>query len=190
MHIRKVIILLLLVSAIGLAACTRSASREPTAVPGENGGQPGEATPGGEATPEGPGDVATAIQGGEFLTQTAQAGDGGDGEPQATPGPEETEPPDEATQPPDEATEPPDEATEPPPKPTKAPSTVDCSSPFTVKAGDWVWDIGRRCNVHPQDIIAANNLYCYYDFASRLQCPVYAGDKLILPANARPFPGP
>jgi LysM repeat protein len=59
---------------------------------------------------------------------------------------------------------------------------VNCSSPYTVKKGDWVWDIGRSCNIHPNSIIAANNLYYPYT--------IYPGDVLILPDNAPPFPGP
>jgi LysM repeat protein len=67
--------------------------------------------------------------------------------------------------------------------PTNTPQAqANCNSPYTVVKGDWVWDIGRRCNIHPNAIIAANNLYYPYT--------IYPGDVLILPDNAPPFPGP
>ncbi len=55
-----------------------------------------------------------------------------------------------------------------------------CKSPYTVHSGDWVWKIGRRCNISPYAIIRANGLYPPYW--------LYPGDKLILPRNAPPFP--
>jgi LysM repeat protein len=66
-----------------------------------------------------------------------------------------------------------------PPTATPEPA-ADCDSPYTVKAGDWVWNIGRRCNIHPDSIIAANNLRWPY--------LLHPGDILVLPANAPPFP--
>jgi hypothetical protein len=189
---RKTIFLLLLIAALGLTACERSLSDSPTALPGE--GTPTEAYPAPVEDDGGAGDVGTGIEAGEFATQTAQAEVNGvekdpDSGGEATDGSNNGEV--EATAPAPEPTAAPAQD----PEPTDAPepennnsNATDCSSPYTVKTGDWVWDIGRRCDIHPQDIISANNLFCYYDFAGRLQCPVQAGDKLILPGNARAFP--
>jgi hypothetical protein len=56
-----------------------------------------------------------------------------------------------------------------------------CKSPYTVHYGDWVWKIGRRCDISPYAIIKANGLLPPYW--------LYPGDVLILPRNAPPFPG-
>ena len=192
MKIKHLILIFALVLVFGLTACTRSASQSPTQVPGLGTAGPGTQQP--------PSDMGTAAGGG-FATQTAQAAAGteGPGEqsqgqtPEATP--QSTEP--GATQIP-EATAPSsgEEPTAAPPaatpEATAQPTTAagGCTSPYTVQAGEWVWSIGRKCNISPQAIIDANNLACYYDLAGNLQCPVYAGDKLVLPANAPPFVGP
>jgi LysM repeat protein len=171
------------------AACSgpsRSASTpvdvpggQPGGEPTQAGGAPGEAT-------DAPSQVET-LMAGELATQTASAGgqptgvqptgvmitvesiptDTPSGNGEAAPG----------------ATEVPPTATQVPPTNTPQPEpAVNCSSPYTVKKGDWVWNIGRSCNIHPNSIIAANNLYYPYT--------IYPGDVLILPDNAPPFPGP
>ena len=181
---RKTVFLLLMIAALGLSACTRSLSDSPTQIPGAASETPAYPAPAGDGTTDDSGDVGTGIEAGEFATQTAQAAvdsavkepdDTGDSTGESNTDPEATEAAPEATD-------------EPEPENNNSSSAVNCDSPYTVKDGDWVWNIGRRCDIHPQDIIAANNLYCYYDFAGRLQCPLQAGDKLVLPANARAFP--
>jgi LysM repeat protein len=189
MKIKHLILILVLVMSLGLAACTRSASQSPTQVPD-----------GAVTTPDQqpPSNMETAVAGGGFATQTAQAVQGAQGqtlEPTAensgsgeiaTPVPGSTEVPaggEPTTAPPAAGT----------PVPTVLPTTAiggGCISPYTVQSGEWVWSIGRKCNISPQAIIDANNLACYYDFYGTLQCPVFAGDQLVLPANAPPFIGP
>jgi LysM repeat protein len=194
MKIKHLILIFVLIMALGLAACTRSASQSPTQVPD-----------GGDTTPDQqpPSNMETAVAGGGFATQTAQAlqGTPGQGEqagqtPEAT---AETPGSGEIATPVPGATEVPGgEPTAAPPAgntpvATAQPTTAvggGCTSPYTVQSGEWVWSIGRKCNISPQAIIDANNLACYYDFYGTLQCPVYAGDKLVLPANAPPFIGP
>lgn len=70
---------------------------------------------------------------------------------------------------------------EPTPTPTAEPEKKTCKSPYTVRYGEWVWKIGRRCNISPYAIIDANGLVPPYW--------LYPGDVLILPRNAPPFPG-
>ncbi len=168
---------LFILLGILIAACSgpsRVAST-PVGVPG----QPGEPTQGevpGEAT-DAPSQVET-LMAGELATQTAIAGGG---EPTAVPTatPEPTQVPPSGEEP----TAIPPTATEEPPEETEEPDPeADCKSPYTVVKGDWVWDIGRRCNIHPAWIISANNLYYPYT--------IYPGDILILPDDAPPFPGP
>lgn len=194
MKIKHLILILVMVAAFGLASCTRSASQAPTQVPSTDATQ-------ASTDQQPPSNMETAVAGGGFATQTAQAavttpGDPGSGEVpvDATPVPGTGE---EAT--PLPQTTPTDETggvapTETPPvAPTEAPATSggSCTSPYTVQAGEWIWSIGRKCNISPQAIINANpTLACYYDLAGTLQCPVYAGDTLILPAGAPPFTGP
>ena len=177
MKIKHLILILAITMVFGLAACTRSASESPTQVP--------DATVDQQA----PSNMETAVAGGGFATQTAQAMEATQEE--ATP----QAPVEEAT-----ATEEPEATVTSETEPTETPAVEatavptatggSCTSPYTVQAGEWIWSIGRKCNISPQAIIDANNLACYYDLAGKLQCPVYAGDQLVLPANAAPFVGP
>ncbi len=56
-----------------------------------------------------------------------------------------------------------------------------CKSPYTVRSGEWVYKIARKCNISPNAIIAANNLVWPYWLRP--------GQVLTLPKNAPPFPG-
>jgi LysM repeat protein len=56
-----------------------------------------------------------------------------------------------------------------------------CKSPYTVRSGEWVYKIGRKCNISPYAIIAANHLAWPYWLRP--------GQVLTLPKNAPPFPG-
>ncbi|GAB4580636.1 MAG: hypothetical protein Fur0022_33780 [Anaerolineales bacterium] len=191
----KYVILILAMAALTLSACTRSASEAPTQIPGAEATQPG-------TDQQPPSNMETAVAGGGFATQTAQAAVTTPGAEQPVQGEtptsgenpptgEEVTPVPEAT-----ATAPPATGAEPTTAPPVAPAEPtpaaggSCTSPYTVQAGEWIWAIGRKCNISPQAIIEANNLACYYDLAGRLQCPLYAGDTLVLPANAPPFTGP
>ena len=179
MKIKHLILILAITLVFGLAACTRSASESPTQVPDASA----------TVDQQAPSNMETAVAGGGFATQTAQALEAApeDATPQA--------PVEEAT-----ATEGPEATATSEAEPTAAPAVEatavptetggSCTSPYTVQAGEWIWSIGRKCNISPQAIIDANNLACYYDLAGKLQCPVYAGDQLVLPANAPPFVGP
>ena len=176
---KRILFLVLLVAALALVGCTRSASTPP---PGDSGS--GESTGGGDIpfpTPESgesglTDEMSTAVAGG-FATQTAMASGNTSQDlvlETAVPEPTQQEP----------------TAVPPTDEPAKEQSSsdsgggqstaVDCSSPYTVKKGDWVWDIGRRCNIHPNSIISANNLRWPYT--------IYPGDQLVLPANAPAFP--
>jgi LysM repeat protein len=183
MKIKTLILTLSLILVFGLAACNRSASESPTQVPGA------EATVDQQA----PSNMETAVAGGGFATQTAQAMEANQQgvTPEATPEAPTGE--GEATEEP--SAEPTTEGGESQPPaptaaPTSAPASSSCASPYTVQTGEWVWSIGRKCNISPQAIIDANNLACFYDGAGNLQCPVFAGDKLVFPANPPPFVGP
>jgi hypothetical protein len=193
MKIKHLILILVLVSALGLVSCTRSASEAPTQVPGTDATQT-------STDQQPPSNMETAVAGGGFATQTAQAAvtpgepvqgetpteETGTAAPDATPVPENT--PEES-----ESGGGVDPTEVPPLAPTEPATTTggSCTSPYTVLAGEWIWSIGRKCNISPQAILDANpTLACYYDAAGRLQCTVYAGTQLILPAGAPPFTGP
>lgn len=193
MHIKRTVMAILILSAFVLVSCQRPASTAPTDLQGDGQVQPTDSQQGQEGdgsqpepTDDGaviPDEMATAVAGG-FATQTAVAA-GGEGQSggniEATdePAPEATAAPEEATQPPAENPT----ATPVPPADTPVPPKVtSCDSPYTVQAGDWVWDIGRRCNIHPDLIIAVNGLRWPYT--------IFPGDVLTLPNNAPAFPGP
>jgi LysM repeat protein len=55
-----------------------------------------------------------------------------------------------------------------------------CKSPYTVRGGEWVYKIARRCNINPYSIIQANGLAAPYWLRP--------GQVLVLPKNAPPFP--
>ena len=176
--------LLFAMLAIAIAACSGPSRSASTPVDGSDP-QPGGETQQPQAT-DAPSQVET-LMAGELATQTAIASGAQPDAPAATEaGP--TAAPATATQIPEDSGQQQDPTAVPPtetPEPTDEPDPepqVDCSSPYTVQKGDWVWDIGRRCNIHPESIIAANGLVYPYI--------VYPGDLLILPSNAPPFVGP
>jgi len=175
---KRIILIVLLITVLAIAGCTRSASRPPTgdatATVGEGTSQIPFPTPesGGEAGV--PDEMSTAVAGG-FATQTAVAA--GEQPMQDTTVPEATSVVEPTTAP---ATATPTQ--KPAGTGSGSSTSVDCTSPYKVKQGDWVWDIGRRCNIHPDSIIAANNLRWPYI--------IYPGDMLVLPSNAPAFPGP
>ena len=56
-----------------------------------------------------------------------------------------------------------------------------CKSPYKVRSGEWVYKIGRKCNISPYAIIAYNHLSWPYWLRP--------GQVLLFPKNAPPFPG-
>ena len=139
---RNTAVAVLLMAALVLAACTRSASTGvvPTATTVQQGVGPGGAEPTDAMNALG---TALALN----ITQTAiaQSSTGGvtsqppsSGQAGATPTPIPTTP------------VPPAGAT------TPAPASVACANPYTVKQGDWIYKIARDCKVEPSAIIAAN----------------------------------
>ncbi len=124
-------LLSLLCVALLITACTRSATTQTLATPAEGVGGGGEGIGGGEdATQAVEATNAAAMQ--ALLvagqTQTAQA--------QLILGPTSTPTP------------------PPTPEPTIAPTSGVTS--YTVKSGDWLYQIARDHNVDPKDLIAAN----------------------------------
>ncbi len=153
MGMKRLPILITLVIVLGVAACTRSAT--PSAVEGT--------LP--FPVPETDDAMRDILEGG-FATQTAVArGEGAQAEPSPTVEPTETQPAPTAA-------------------PTNTPvatqetqtTTAQCESPYTVKAGEWIYSIGRKCGIDPQAIINANT-------SLRPPYLLYPGDKLTLPAN-------
>jgi LysM repeat protein len=67
---------------------------------------------------------------------------------------------------------------------TPAPTTGQpgCTSPYTVKTGDWLFSIGRACGVNPYAIAQANGIYPPYYF-------IYPGQQLVIPGGS-PNPQP
>lgn len=144
--------------ALSLAACERSASTPPP----DSGDESGFPTL--EATPD-PIDVM-----GEYATQTAQA--------QAPDSGEEEQPEEGSTQPTEEAqpTEKPKEepaATSVPPKEYSVPDN------YTLQKGEFPFCIARRFDISPGALLAANGL--------NTSSVTYAGQKLKIPKNAGPF---
>lgn len=142
MKTRIVVIGLLLVSVL-LSACTRSATTQtvPTETP------QGAAQDGAAGYPPS-GDAATMAAVGTELAATATAAAIGaqPGQPaQATATPTQI-----ITQTIATATPIPVAAS-----PTPAPAAA-CTSPYTVKQGEWIYKIARDCRLDPRAVIAAN----------------------------------
>ena len=134
------ILRLALLAGLALAACTRSASDAPAptgspaagATSGPGVGQPLETDPTMAA-------LGTQVAG--SMTGTAIAlGTGGGATPAVV-----------ATQPLAATATP--QPTVPPPATA---TSQGCSSPYTVKQGDWIYKIARDCKVEPSAILAAN----------------------------------
>jgi LysM repeat protein len=127
---RLFVLTILILGALLSPACTRSASTPPATEEADTSGGAQSET---EATMDA---VRSAI-----LTQTAQAdaGSAGPGQPTYTPTPGITDTPSillvSAT-------------------PTASGAFIE----YTVKPGDWIWQIARNFGVDPQEIIDANNL--------------------------------
>ncbi len=146
----------------GLAACNRSASSGPAGQQGTENTAP--------EVPN-PNDINAAI-----ATQTAVAVE------QANPQPAVTQLP--PAQPTAAAPVQP-EPTAVPPTPTEAAApaipTLKVPAKYTLQAGEFPYCIARRFDINPDQLLAANNM----GKASRS----YPGQTLVIPQNAKPFPG-
>jgi LysM repeat protein len=127
-HLRFLVFTVLIILALTITGCTRSASTPP---PSETEEATSKEVDDTQATMDA---VRSAI-----LTQTAQAG-----EATATEAPAATETPETSGTP---------VAATPEATPTSGEVTE-----YTVQTGDWIWKIARQFGVEPEDIIELNDL--------------------------------
>lgn len=141
---------LLLAASAGLlvAACTRSATTATVPTEAAVPESVGSAQPAGDPTMEALGTQLAATQ----ASQQGLSAAGTAGGAVATPLPALASPTPTALALPSTATP---IAALPTAVPTTAPRAV-CVSPYTVKAGDWIYKIARDCGLQPSAIIAAN----------------------------------
>lgn len=130
-HQLQLVMTMMLIAGLVLTACERPATSADATPPSGTDGASGQSDT--QATMDA---VRAAI-----LTQTAEAGGG------ATPTPTATSTPEAETT--GEA-----EGSQEPASGTVTPSYVE----YTVKAGEWIWEIARAFNVDPEVIIEFNNL--------------------------------
>ena len=185
---KRLFLFISLITILALVGCTRSASTpEPDASRSDPTATIPFPDPLATVDPNAiPSDLRTQVSGG-FATQTAMASEAGGQDSTSgdnnVPGIVFETPVPEAQPTEEPVAEAPTQA--PAVQPTQAPAqqqpaSTGCSSPYTVLNGEWVYSIGRKCNIHPDDIITTNRLFYPY--------LLYPGDKLILPTNARSFP--
>jgi LysM repeat protein len=151
------VIILIVLFAIGLAACERSASTPP---PDEQGNYP---------LPEETQDVIGSLE--EMMTQTAMASSAG------------TTPEEQATQAPEEQAgeggaqeEPAPTAT---PEPPAEPKEYPIPNTYTLQRGEFPYCIARRFNISPSALLAKNSL-------TRASV-TYPGQVLTIPKDAGKF---
>ncbi len=130
----------------------------------------GPAATGGEGTQNLP---SPQQLGNAFMTQTAQAPQQPQNQqtsPTATPA--QAAPPSPTPQQP--------AATQPPAAPPPT-STPGVPGRYTLQPGEFPYCIARRYNINPDQLLAANNL--------SKNAQSYPGQTLVIPSNAKPFPG-
>jgi len=154
-------IALIVILVFSFAACTRSKSSGPVALPSSTS----EST----AFPLMPTSVGNAAA---TQTAVALAPHSGGGEPAPTSTMPSASPTSVPTQ------SPPTFTPTPKPKPPTAPNRVP--STYTLHQGEFPYCLARRFNVNPDTLLAVNGL-------SRGQW-VYPGTTLTIPKNAGPFP--
>jgi LysM repeat protein len=176
------LVVMVLVLALGVSACTRSASTPPPAAPAEGSiPVPGTQTMGLFDT---------------FATQTALAGEQGGGIPQVTPEPplvQQPSPPEsqpetpaqpEAAQTPE--TQPPAQPEAPaqpaqPAQPVSVPQpTPGIPTSYTLEKGEHPYCIARRFNLNPADLLSLNGL--------GVNTVLQPGYTLKIPQTGRTFP--
>ncbi len=174
----------LIVLALTVVACTRSASKAPATVAETGGtvssGEGGAAGEGGQQVDV----MATMLAQGQ-MTQTAIAaqmgggageGTGGGEGPTNTPSPEQQPPTPTLTPTPvPQATS--SAAT---PVPTSVASTGEVPESYTLHEGEFPYCLARRFNVDPDELLSLNGM-------SRGQ-QVYAGTTLRIPKGGKTFP--
>ena len=164
MGMKRLLIVLLLLFALTLAACTRQATSSNPDVDSQTDGEGGLPFPTSDFPPMDILETAAAA------TMTAQSQPPGQ-ETVATTAPQ-VDQPQAATATPEPT------ATTAPAEPTAAPSPtaepVACSSPYTVSEGEWVYSIARKCGLDPDEVISVNGLF--FPFT------LYPGDELQLPS--------
>lgn len=160
-RLHKLVLVCLVLSAIGLGACTRPASTPPPSG-GEGTGEPANWQ---QATME-----AVRYM---LLTQTAQAGGEGPPAEGETPEPAPTDA-GQATQP--AASTPLVVAS------TPTPTVFTRPSSYTLQPGEYPYCIARRFNVDPGELLAANGIAG--------GAIVYPGTTLRIPQTGNPFPPP
>ncbi len=161
---RFLILIVAVFLMLGLAACNRSASSGPTGQQGA-GENPTQPVPN-------PNELNAS-----FATQTAIAAEGANAQQ-----PEATQPP--AAQPTEAAPVQPAPTTAPPEPTKEAPPaipTLNVPANYTLQPGEFPYCIARRFDINPDQLLAANNM----GKASQS----YPGQTLVIPQNAKPFPG-
>jgi len=183
-NIRKLILILVVLLALGLAGCTRSASKAP-----ESGSEGDETTGAAEVT-KAPIDIL-----GEKATQTAIAESGGAKEVETGGGETEAESQaeevaEEASAPKSEAEEPAAEESAPPAvdsgstgeeEPVVVPEDFGVPNKYIVKSGDHPYCIARRFNIDVATFFSVNGL--------SNESLLYPGSELVVPKDAGPFLG-
>lgn len=145
---------ILLLMALGAAACTQSKPNvpTPTLVPlaNETFELPTDIPPPSQDTPVP--SIETAVPSGEPTLVPPPS------EPTLIPPPDATlvPPPSEPTLLPTPTVESSEVVTAVPPAETPAVTTGGCPNPYTVQRGDWMYAIARKCGVSPQALIRAN----------------------------------
>jgi LysM repeat protein len=172
---RVMVLTLVLLGALALAACNRSAnpggslqappaSETPAGQGGGGDDAAMQATMAVVMTNAAANQTATAIISNLLPTETPAA-------------PVETLPPQPTTPPIDQPT--PVPPTEVPAQPTAGPQNTPvpgaaCANPYEVQVNDWIYKIARNCSVTPDAIIAAN--------PGITPNRIYPGQKLNMPA--------
>lgn len=184
------LLLILLLLALGAAACTQSKPNvpTPTLVPlaNETFELPTDIPPPSQDTPVP--QIETAVPSGEPTLVPPPS------EPTLIPPPDATlvPPPSEPTLLPTPTVESSEVVTAVPPAETPAAATGDCPNPYTVQRGDWMYAIARKCGVSPQALIRANpNINPNFLRAGMvLRVPGGGTTQPAAPAPSQPNPEP
>jgi len=178
-NFRKLFLILIILLTLGLAACTRSASKAPASV------SEGDDISGGAEVTKAPIDIL-----GEKATQTAIAESGGGKEVEAEPSGDTSEGESGAAAPEPETEDPAAEESAPPEtdsgsteesEPVVVPEDFGVPNKYTVKSGDHPYCIARRFNIDVATFFSVNGL--------SNESMLYPGSELVVPKDAGPFLG-